>query len=122
MPTGHRVTEEDIKGLLIIKRKNKNTVFLGAKETTSLRELNMMIAGITKVGPENQMLYGDEPCMDNNKTLGEYGSTAKEEASPTVHFNLRDPGIGKFKTIEVTLLSSPPELPYSVKTVVSLQP
>ncbi|CAN8004035.1 hypothetical protein HPB47_026285 [Ixodes persulcatus] len=104
--------------VFLMVRRKKTTVFLDAKETTSVRELKKMIAGITKVAPENQMLYKDEQCMDDNKMLTEYGlnsSTAKAQAPATVGLAFRDPDSGKFENLDVTPLSSPPELPDVMK-------
>lgn len=67
--------------------------------------------GLTEVGPKNQMPYKDEQCMVNNKPLIEYGlqsSTAKGQALATVRLTFQVPGSGKFETLEVTPLSSPP--------------
>lgn len=50
-------------------RKKNATVFLDAKKNMSVRELKVIIAGITKVKPENQMLYKKEECMDTKKLL-----------------------------------------------------
>ncbi|XP_050023714.1 elongin-B [Dermacentor andersoni] len=104
--------------VFLMVRRKKTTVFLDAKETTSVRELKKMIAGITKVAPENQVLYKDDQCMDDNKVLTEYGlnsSTAKAQAPATVGLVFRDPDTGKFEPLEVTPLSSPPELPDVMK-------
>lgn len=38
-------------------RRQKCTIFTDAKETTSVAELKRMIEGITKVAPEDQMLF-----------------------------------------------------------------
>lgn len=92
----------------------KTSVCLDAKEKTSLRELQMAIAVIAKVGPENQILCKGEQCMDNNKPLVEYGlnsCTAKAQALATVQLTFRDPGSGRFGTLDVPPVSSPPELP-----------
>ncbi|XP_077500365.1 transcription elongation factor elongin B [Amblyomma americanum] len=104
--------------VFLMVRRKQTTIFLDAKETTSVRELKKMIAGITKVAPENQVLYKDDQCMDDNKVLTEYGlnsSTAKAQAPATVGLAFRDPDTGKFEPLEVTPLSSPPELPDVMK-------
>lgn len=78
----------------------------------------MMIAGTTNVGPENQMLYKDERCMNDNKRFIKYSlssSTTKARAPATLHLAFRDPGSGKFQALEVTPLSSPLELPDIMK-------
>lgn len=55
-------------------------------------ELKIMIRGITRVGPENQMLCKDEQCMDDNRPCTKYGcnsSTVKVQAPATVRFAFR---------------------------------
>lgn len=42
--------------LVLMLKRQKETIFLDADENASLRELNVMITGTTKVGPENQMV------------------------------------------------------------------
>lgn len=79
-----------------------------------------MVAGITKVGPENQLFYEDEQCMEKDKPLTKYdlnGSTAKARAPAAVPLAFRDPCSVKFETVEVAPLSSPPELPDVMKIV-----
>ncbi|KAL3228685.1 hypothetical protein MRX96_023815 [Rhipicephalus microplus] len=72
--------------VFLMVRRKKTTIFLDAKETTSV--------------------------------LTEYGlnsSTAKAQAPATVGLAFRDPDTGKFEPLEVTPLSSPPELPDVMK-------
>lgn len=100
--------------------KGKMRVLLNAEERTSVYELDMMNAGITKVGTENQMLYKGHQCIEANESLTEYGfkaSIAKAQAPATVRLAFRDPGSGKFETVVVTPPSSPPKLPDVMKTV-----
>ncbi|XP_064476307.1 elongin-B-like [Ornithodoros turicata] len=104
--------------VFLMVRRKKTTVFLDAKETTSVKELKKMIAGITKIAPENQTLFKDEQCMDDNKNLTDYGlnsGTAKAQAPATVGLAFRDPESGKFEPLDITPLSSPPELPDVMK-------
>jgi len=44
---------------LMIRRK-KTTVFLDAKENTTVAELKRMVEGITKVSPAKQRLYKEQ--------------------------------------------------------------
>merc|ERR1712079_383320 len=61
---------------LMIRRK-KTTMFLDAKENTTVGELKKMIEGITKQPPNQQRLYNhDDTLMDDDKTLADYGMTS----------------------------------------------
>ena len=41
-------------------RRKKTTIFLDAKESTTVLELKKMIEGITKKGPSEQQLYNKD--------------------------------------------------------------
>lgn len=100
-------------------RHKKTTVFLDAKETTSVYDLKQMIEGITKVPPNNQRLFKDDQVMDDNKSLGDYGlnsGTAKAQAPATVGLAYKDSDTGKFESLDISALSCPPELPDVMKT------
>ncbi|XP_067123211.1 elongin-B [Centruroides vittatus] len=102
---------------LMIRRK-KSTIFLDAKETTSVYDLKKMVEGITQVHPDNQRLYKDDQLMEDNKTLGEYGlnsANAKAQDPATVGLAYKDLETGKFEVLEMTPLSTPPELPEVMK-------
>ena len=76
-------------------RRKKMTIFLDAKETTSVYELKRMIAGITKVPPENQRLFKDDDVMDDKKALNDYNlnsNTAKAQAPATIGLAFKDKG------------------------------
>ncbi|KAB7493798.1 Transcription elongation factor B polypeptide 2 [Armadillidium nasatum] len=58
-------------------RRKKTTVFIDAKETTSVRELKRILQGILKVEPENQRL-SNETGLDvfaDEKSLADYNLT-----------------------------------------------
>ena len=44
-------------------RRKKTTLFLDAKESTSVLELKRMVAGITKTPPEKQRLYNKDDTV-----------------------------------------------------------
>ncbi|CAG2171388.1 unnamed protein product [Oppiella nova] len=99
-------------------RRKKMTVFLDAKETTSVIDLKRMIAGITKTLPENQRLFKDDEVMDDRKSLTDYNlnpTTAKAQSPATIGLSFRDEN-GRFETLEITSLSTPPELPDVMKS------
>ena len=61
---------------LMIRRK-KTTMFLDAKENTTVGDLKKMIEGITKQPPNQQRLYNhDDTLMDDKKSLSDYGVTS----------------------------------------------
>lgn len=41
-------------------RRKKMTIFLDAKENTTVNELKRMVEGITKIPPQDQLLYKDD--------------------------------------------------------------
>ncbi|GFW18288.1 elongin-B [Trichonephila clavipes] len=105
--------------VFLMVRRKKTTIFLDAKETTTVYDLKKMVEGITKVPPENQELYKDDEAMDPQKILGDYGlncSTAKAQAPAQVGLAYRDSETRGFESLEITPLSNPPELPDVMKT------
>ncbi len=83
--------------MFLMVRRKKMTIFLDAKETTSVMELKRMIAGITKTTPENQRLYKDDEVMDDRKALTDYNlnpTTAKAQSPATIGLAFRDTGNG----------------------------
>ncbi|KAK4012434.1 elongin-B [Daphnia magna] len=101
---------------LMIRRK-KTTIFTDAKETTNVSELKKIIQGITKVAPENQRLFKDDRVMEDNRCLADYGlisttARAQSPASLSLVYRMEN---GEFETIDITPLSSPPELPDVMK-------
>ncbi|RWS14180.1 RNA polymerase II transcription elongation factor-like protein [Dinothrombium tinctorium] len=105
--------------VFLMVRRKKTTIFLDAKETTLVIELKKMIAGILKVSTEDQRLYYNKELMDDSHYLSDYNlnaSTAKAQCPAEVHLTLRDVKTGKFEAIEITPLSTPPELPDVMKS------
>jgi len=99
-------------------RRKKSTIFLDAKETTTVLELKKMIEGITKVAPGSQQLYNkDDTCMEDDKSLSDYGlssAVAKAQQPAEVGLAFRDGGSG-WEELEKTPYSTPPELPDVMK-------
>jgi len=105
--------------VFLMVRRKKMTIFLDAKETTSVMELKRMIGGITKTTPENQRLYKDDEVMDDRKALTDYNlnpTTAKAQSPATIGLAFRDTEIARFESLEITSLSTPPELPDVMKS------
>jgi len=103
---------------LMIRRK-KLSIFTDAKDNTSVLELKKIIEGILKVPPENQRLYKGNQIMEDDKTLQDYGMTssvAKAQCPATVGLAIKMEGSSEFEPLEIANLSSPPELPYVMKT------
>lgn len=99
-------------------RRKKTTIFLDAKESTSVLELKKMIEGILKSAPENQKLIYNDIELENSKTLSESGlstGAAKAQSPATIGLAIRDPLTHKFEPLEITKLSDPPELPDVMK-------
>ena len=46
--------------VFLMVRRKKSTIFLDAKETTTVLDLKKMIEGITKKAPADQQLYNKE--------------------------------------------------------------
>ena len=46
--------------VFLMLRRKKTTIFLDAKESTTVLELKKMIEGITKKAPSEQQLYNKE--------------------------------------------------------------
>ena len=68
-------------------RRQKTTIFIDAKESTTVSELKKMVQGITKRQPENMRFFKDDTQLEDHKTLGDYGytsSTARAQAPATV--------------------------------------
>ncbi|KAH7934783.1 hypothetical protein HPB52_000480 [Rhipicephalus sanguineus] len=68
--------------VFLMVRRKKTTVFLDAKETTSVRELKKMIAGITQGRAREPGALQDDQCMDDNKVLTEYGPEQQHGQGP----------------------------------------
>jgi transcription elongation factor B subunit 2 len=63
--------------VFLMVRRKKTTIFLDAKETTTVMELKKMIEGITKKSPADQQLYNKEDAvMEDDKSLSDYGLTS----------------------------------------------
>ena len=89
-------------------RRKKTTLFLDAKENTTVGEIKKIIHGITKVEPENQRLHFKEDILEDNKLLSDYNltvSTAKAQSPATIGLAYGD------EDLEITPFSTPPDLP-----------
>jgi len=98
-------------------RRQKMTVFVDAKETSSVSEIKKIVEGITKVAPENQRLYKDDTIMEDTKSLGDYGLTnaiAKAQQPAGVGLTYRQEN-GSFEPLQIDDLSRPPDLPDVMK-------
>ncbi|XP_064620201.1 elongin-B-like [Lineus longissimus] len=101
---------------LMIRRK-KVTIFADAKESSTVLDLKKVVEGITKMAPADVKLFKDDQPLDDNKTLGDCGftsSTARAQAPATIGLGYRGDD-GEFEALEITALSSPPELPDVMK-------
>jgi len=99
-------------------RRKKTTIFLDAKESTTVLELKKMIEGITKKAPSEQQLYNkDDSVMEEDKSLSDYGLTATiAKAQQPAEVGLAFKGDeGGWEELEKTPYSIPPELPDVMK-------
>ena len=111
--------------VFLMIRRNKTTIFADAKETTTVYEVKKMIEGILKKSPEDQRLYrlvkDQQIIMDDSKQLSEYGythSTARAQLPETIGLVYRTGTDGEkdiFEPLEITAVSTPPELPDVMK-------
>merc|ERR1712110_662034 len=94
-------------------RRKKTTMFLDAKENTTVSELKKMIEGITN----QQKLYNhDDTLMDDDKTLADYGMTSTvAKAQTPSEVRLAFMVDGSWEELEKAAYSSPPELPDVMK-------
>lgn len=98
-------------------RRRKTTMFLDAKETTTVLDLKRMIEGITKKPPNQQRLYNREDViMKDERTLSDYGLTSTmAKAQSPAEVGLAFQENGSWEDLEKTPYSSPPELPDVMK-------
>lgn len=100
-------------------RRKKTTMFLDAKENTTVAELKKMIEGITKKSTHEQKLFNrEESVMDDDKTLADCGltsSVAKAQSPAEIGLAYAEEAGSGFEELEKTPYSSPPELPDVMK-------
>jgi transcription elongation factor B subunit 2 len=112
--------------VFLMIRRNKTTIFADAKETTTVLEVKKIIEGILKKAPEEQRLYKthkDKPptVMEDSKQLSEYGylhTTARAQLPETIGLVYRTAVNGdkeEFEPLDITPVSTPPELPDVMK-------
>jgi len=97
---------------LMVCRK-KTTIFLDAKEDSTILDVKKMVAGITKVKPHNLRLFKDREELKEERTVAEYGFTAtsaKPQQPGSIGLAFRNDN-GDWEDLEISPLSQPPELP-----------
>jgi len=107
-----------IMDVFLMIRTKKTTIFLDAKENTTVLELKKMLQGICKHSPEDIQLMKEDQPLDDNKTIGDNGftsSTARAQAPATIGMTFRKEADGEFEPLEIAPLSTPPELPDVMK-------
>ncbi|XP_065830545.1 elongin-B-like [Oscarella lobularis] len=98
-------------------RRHKTTLFLDAKESTTVLELKKMVEGILKYSPEDQRLYREDQLLDDAKTLGDSGfpnNVAKAQSPAEIGLAVKQED-GEFEALLIEDLSKPPELPEVMK-------
>jgi transcription elongation factor B subunit 2 len=111
--------------VFLMIRRQKTTIFADAKETTTVYEVKKIIEGILKKSPEDQRLYkivkDQQIAMDDSKQLSEYGythTTARAQLPETIGLVYRTGTNGdkdEFEPLEITPVSTPPDLPDVMK-------
>jgi len=103
--------------VFLMVRRKKTTIFLDAKETTTVLDLKKMIEGITKQSPADQMLFNQEDLvMEEEKSLSDYGLTsASAKAQQPAEVGLAYRCDDGWEEQEKTPYSNPPELPDVMK-------
>ncbi len=100
-------------------RRKKTTIFTDAKETTTVLEVKKMIEGILKKSADDQRLFDkNNEIMDDSKQISEYGylaSIAKAQSPEPIGLAFKIDGREEFETLEITPLSTPPDLPDVMK-------
>ena len=118
--------------VFLMVRRLKTTMFMDAKESTTIYEVKRMIEGILKKKPEDQRLYSKDnvTIMEDSKQLSEYGythTTARAQLPEAIGLAFRistGPPSDKdeYEPLEVTPLSTPPDMPDVMKSDASSNP
>ena len=100
--------------VFFIIRRQRTSILMEAKQSTSVYQLKRMVEGIVKRGPEEQQLYNGRNKMDDSKTLKDYGfdmKSAAPEQPAVIGLALRlDEGSG-FEKAHMEPFSAPPAGP-----------
>jgi transcription elongation factor B subunit 2 len=102
--------------VFLMIRRGKTTLFMDAKESTTVLELKKMLQGITKKAPEEIRLFREEQPLEDHKNLGDCGftsSTARAQAPATIGMSYKEGD--EFEELNFVPLSTPPELPDVMK-------
>ncbi|KAH0504295.1 Transcription elongation factor B polypeptide 2 [Microtus ochrogaster] len=73
--------------------RHKTTIFMDAKESSTLFELKRIVESILKCLPDEQQLYYDDQLLDDGKALGKCGFTrltAEPQAPATLGLTFRE--------------------------------
>ena len=113
--------KSDSRIFLMVRRK-KTTIFLDATETTTILQIKKMITGITQVAVTDQRLFHADEILDDDRCLSDYfitNNTAKAQSPAVIGLAFRDFNSSEpnsFEKLEMTPLSTPPELPDVMKS------
>jgi len=112
--------------VFLMIRRGKTTMFADAKETTTVLEVKKIIEGILKKAPEEQRLYkivrDQQIAMEDSKQLSEYGYThtsARAQLPEPIGLVYRigtNDDKDEFEPLEITPVSTPPDLPDVMKS------
>ncbi|KAI3382868.1 hypothetical protein SNEBB_003826 [Seison nebaliae] len=102
---------------LAIRRK-KNTIFLDCPAEGKVLDLKLMIEGITKILPENQMLWNNNKQLLDTQTFAacDINSTTANAQNPmTLALTCKDKETESWESIDIVPYSHVSELPAVMK-------
>ena len=102
--------------LFLMVRRQKTTLFLDVKDTATVFDVKLMIAGIIKRQPEDQKLVYEHQVMNDSHPITNYFSQARAQSPATIGLMLRGED-NKFEQLEIKPYSEPPELPAVMQAI-----
>jgi len=100
----------------MIKRK-KTSICLDMKETSLVLEVKKLLEGVSKKTPEDIRLLYKETVLEDNKSMADCGlnkQTTKAQTPAVLGLVYRGMD-GEFEELDITPVSTPPELPTQMK-------
>jgi len=104
--------------VFLMVRRQKTSIFLDAKESSTVLDIKKMLSGIVKKNAEDIRLYREDQILDDGKSLCDAGFTstnAKAQEPASIGMAFRDGEGSDFEALEIAELSVPPELPDVMK-------
>merc|ERR1712048_560715 len=97
-------------------KRQKQTIFMDAKEETTVENVKKMLQGVTRRSPDEMQVFYKSLALEDNKTLADCGITAQDAKAQTpaelgMAYKLED---GTFEELEISPVSAP-ELPQNFR-------